>query len=407
MSELCIRCKGRGWCGKSCPILASIKKFQPKIEKEFSGSSPPEVFIGRFNYPNVFTGILSPAEYGSTEMLSMPEIWHHNRFDIPTILSMRSKLVYSRFISDIKQPGKGWQEKKLEILREVALASKSVSLEFKLKKKPAVRMQLDRFNPIIGNPAPLENVRFQENPKIEKKVDYIANDVDVKSTVALQELHKSGIQVSNIIKVLSAGVLGLKKQRKLVPTRWAVTAVDSTLSNQMIEKIRYYKQISDFMLFSSEYLGNHYEILMLPSEFNFEVIEAKMPSSVWNPEGIQTFFCIDYESWYGRKDYAENCGGGYYSPRLAIAEYLDRIQRQASVLVMRECRPEYYAPCGVGILREICRNAVQKKPEHFSDLKEALRIAQSRMRIKIPEFIKQSSVIKKFKIQTRLADYLK
>jgi hypothetical protein len=407
MSELCIKCKGRGWCRKPCTILESIKKFQPKIGKEFSGSSPPEVFIGRVNYPNVFTGILAPSEHGSTETLSMPELWHRNNFDIPTILSMRSKLIYSRFISNVKQPVRSWNEKRLEILQEVALASKSVSLEFKLKKKPSIKMQVDRFSPIIGNPAPLENARFLENPKIEKKVDYLVNDNDAKSAVALQELHKSGIPVSSIIKVLSAGMLGLKKQRKLVPTRWAITAVDSTISNQFIEKIKYNKQISDFMLFNSEYLGNHYEILMLPSEFSYEVIEAKMPSSVWNPEGMGTFFCIDYEDWYGRKDYAENCAGGYYAPRLAASEYLDKTQRQASVLVMRECRPEYFAPCGVGILREICRWAFHKKAEHFSDLKEALAKAQSRMRIDVSEFAKRSSVMQRFRKQTRLNQWLK
>ena len=104
MSELCVKCKGRGWCGKFCPILSSIREFQPKIKKEFSGSSPPEIFVGKANYPHVFTGIMAPAEYGSTENLSMPELWHKNKIDIPSIISMRSKLIYSRFVSDIKQP---------------------------------------------------------------------------------------------------------------------------------------------------------------------------------------------------------------------------------------------------------------------------------------------------------------
>jgi len=406
MSELCIRCKGKGYCGKLCPILSSIKQFQPKIEKEFSGSSPPEVFIGRANYPNVFTGILAPVEHGSTETLSMPELWHKNKLDIPSILSMRSKLIYSRFTSNIKQPEKGWNARNFEVLQEVAMASKSVSLEFKLKKRPLVKVHMNNFTPIIGNPAPLENARLQENPRVERKVDYLVNDTDAKASLALQELHKSGIQTSNMINILSAGMLGMKKRRRLVPTRWAVTAVDSTLSNNLIERIRYEKQISDFMLFNSEYLGNHYEILMLPAEFSYEVMEAKMPSSVWNPQGIKTFFCIDYEDWYGRKDYAENCSGGYYAPRIAVAEYLAKIGRQASVVVMRECRPEYWAPCGVGILREVCRDALQKKPENFSDLKEALNASQKRMRLNVSEFASRSSIIEKFRKQTRINQWL-
>ena len=42
--------------------------------KEFSGSSPPEIFVGRWNYPNVYTGILSPEESGNMQILSSAEL---------------------------------------------------------------------------------------------------------------------------------------------------------------------------------------------------------------------------------------------------------------------------------------------------------------------------------------------
>ncbi len=72
MPELCVKCKGRGFCGKPCKILARIKKFQPKVNLDFSGSSPPEIFVGHNGYPNLFSGILSPVEVGKTENMSMP-----------------------------------------------------------------------------------------------------------------------------------------------------------------------------------------------------------------------------------------------------------------------------------------------------------------------------------------------
>lgn len=66
MDSLCIRCKGKGLCGKRCKILDSFIKDSPKIKEHFSGSSPPEVFVGRVDYPNVFCGVLSPNEWGDT-----------------------------------------------------------------------------------------------------------------------------------------------------------------------------------------------------------------------------------------------------------------------------------------------------------------------------------------------------
>src|SRR3989344_7336427 len=90
-SELCVRCKGKGYCGKPCPILSKFSSSMQKPKTHFSGSSPPEIFVCRYGYPQVNTGILSPEEYGNTEKYSMPELWHKNNFSIEKILSLRGK----------------------------------------------------------------------------------------------------------------------------------------------------------------------------------------------------------------------------------------------------------------------------------------------------------------------------
>lgn len=400
MQELCIKCKGKGLCGKPCPIASKFSSF--KFKTHFSGSSPPEIFIGRYNYPNINTGILSPDEYGETEYYSMPELWHQKNLNIEQILGLRSKLVYARFQSRIR--GKN---KFTGVMQEIALASKHVDTELFLKKAPNPRFNLEQGTNIIGNPAPLEKVRIESNPKIEKKVDYLASDTDIKAQEAIFELYKNRIETSNIIKVLSAGLLGQGFSRKLVPTRWAITATDDTISKLLLDKIRYMPEISEFMLFNSEYLGNHYEFLLLPDKFSFEVLEAKMPGSVWNPNiHGKLWIAQDYESFFGRKTYADNVTGAYYANRLALCEYLLRIKRQASCLVMRECRPEYYAPCGVGILREASKSAFSKQPEIFPTMQQALQQAQSRMKLPLSVFTKKSWLLQEFGKQTRLNKWI-
>jgi DNA repair protein NreA len=403
-SELCARCKGRGWCGQRCQILSKINQFFPKTKLHFSGSSPPEIFVGREGYPNVNTGILAPDEYGETEEMSMPEIWYEKNLSIQDILNHRSQLIYSRFKSKVSDARR--QKKFLSTMQEISIASKSVSTEVFLEKPVKVHALIDKHVPIIGNPAPLKDIRLEENPHVEKKVDYLIYDTDVKSTVSMKELYKSNISISNIIKILSAGMLGLKKNRKLVPTRWSVTATDDTLSKFLLSKIRYYQEIGEIRLFNAEYVGNHYEFLLLPDKFSFEVIEAKMSGSVWNPFSQNTVVMQDYESFCGRKDYANNVTGAYYSNRIALCEYLQKIKRQASCLVMRECRPEYYAPLGVGILREASRDAFSKQPEIFNTIDEALQQAQTRMRLPTEFFRQKSWLLKNQGKQTRLSKWL-
>ena len=167
--DLCVKCQGRGLCGKLCPILAKFN-FLGKAKTHFSGSSPPEIFVGGHNYPNVNTGILSPQEYGETEEYSLPEIWHEKNFSIEKILSLRGKLIYARFKSNIKDARR--EKKLLGVMQEISMADKNVSTEFFLKKTPKQIFNIDRHTPIIGNPAPLLNARLEENPSIPKKIDY-------------------------------------------------------------------------------------------------------------------------------------------------------------------------------------------------------------------------------------------
>jgi len=404
-SELCTKCKGRGYCGKPCPILQNIKEFLPKSEMHFSGSSPPEIFVGRYGYPNVYTGILSPQSHDNSERFSSSELWVRENLQLKEILELRGKLIYGQFKSNIKDARIG--KKFVVAMQEISLSQKPVSTEFFLKKPINFQIQADKNVAIIGNPAPLKHIRLEENPKTSPKVEYISSDNELKAAEGMNELYKSQTPVENIIKLLSAGMLGRKEQRIFVPTRWAITATDDSISKEILKKIKQYPEISEIMVFNSDYVGNHYEFIFLPDKFSFEVIEAKISGSVWNPVGKTTYFAEDYETFFGRKKYAENVTGAYYSNRLAVCEYLEKIKKQASVLVLRESKPEYWAPLGVGILREVSRKAFFNKPEVFSSLKETFEKIKQRFITSIEEFKEKSEIIKNYGKQKKLSSFIK
>lgn len=363
-----------------------------KTIKEFSGSSPPEIFVGKWNYPNVYTGILSPEEHGDTSLLSSPEAWHSSKLTIPQILENRNKLIYGRTQSHIKKH----QSKFLTIMQEVAMAHKSISAEFKLKKPITKHEEQAPNAPLIAKAAEVSSVRLQENPSIKPKVDYLVNDSDAKSSIAMLELERAGLETSSIIKLLSAGLLGLKHQRKLVPTRWAISSVDSTLSEEKIKVIKDFSLINEYLVFNAEYLGNHYEFLLLPEKWSFEVIEISLKNlGVWQ----------DYESFFPRKTYADSVTGAYYANRLAITEYLEKIKRQASCIVFREVRQEYTAPLGVGVLRQTSREAFSNFPRKFSTIKEALSDIQQRLKLHIDNFTFKSIILKNHGEQKKLSQF--
>lgn len=392
----CLKCKYRFYCSGDCIILKRINEASPKkVELDFSGSSPPDIFVGHAFFPNVYTGILAPPEFNeNASKLSSPELWFKEQLSIEDIISLRSSMIYSRFISNVKQKTGNF----LETMQELSMSEKPCFAEFKLKKKPKISINLDSRVAPIGNPAPLKKVILEENPKIERKVDYVVSDTDLKAEQAILTLHKKETSATTMTKLLSAGILGVKVQRRLVPSRWATTAVDSTISNNLINEIRDYPWINDIHLFHDEYLGNHYEILLLPRQWSFEVIELTKKFSrlaCWQ----------DYENFYGRKSYASDVTGAYYSNRLACCEFLTKIRRQASVLVLREIKDEYWFPLGVGILREVTRNAFNKKAKIFPNLKEAFNDIKTRLSIPLNLFIEKSNIIKNYKEQKTILEF--
>jgi hypothetical protein len=384
---------GKVNCKKHSFLLENVRRVS-----EFSGSSPPEIFVGKWNYPNVNVGILSPQEHGNTELLSSQEIWHQQRLSIPQIISLRGQLIYGRSQSNIKKVlNFETKSRFLSTMQEVAMTSRSIGAEFKLER-PIIEKNRENesYVPIINHAAQVKTVRLEENPIIEKKVDYLVGDTDARSTQALYELEKSKIPTSTMIKILSAGLLGRATARKLVPTRWAITAVDDTLSKNKLKKIKYHREISDIQVFTAEYLGNHYEFLLLPDRFSFEVIEINQTSQD---------FWHDYESFFGRKNYAESVTGAYYANRLALTEYLEKVQRQCSCIVFREISPEYTQSMGVGILRQLSREAFASSPEKFSTIEEALAKIQSRIKLPLEVFKSKSILLRNYGRQKRLKDF--
>lgn len=362
--------------------------------RTFAGSSPPELFVGRWNYPNVYTGVLAPQEYGDTELLASHEKWHKLKLSIAEIGNLRNRLVYGRTQQHIhKAREKGTFTR---AFHEIAMTHKSVATEFKLKKPIHKHTENHTTTPLITRAAPIDHIQLQENAPVKPKVDYLVNDTDAKSTAAMSELYKGGIATSAIMKLLSAGLLGRKTARKMVPTRWAITAVDDSLSKQKLVAIRNYKELQEIRLFHAEYLGNHYEIILLPGTYAFEVIEISMASQgVWH----------DYESNLPRKNYADSVTGAYYANRLALTEYLERIQRQAACLVLREVRPEYSAPCGVGILRETTREAFTNDYDRCDTLQEAFAKIQQRLQLSITQFTEKSWLLKNYGKQKKITEF--
>ena len=390
-ANLCVICKGGKYlCGhKPCPLFAKFNvKQKIKIEKEFYGPST-SVFVGHLNYPNVFVGPIGAIE-------------NENIVDNPTklfqmtynkIIEMRSLTIRSKMLENVKSKNKFVEENQL-----LAMSSKPTYVDLRFKKKPVFKISFSDITQPMGASATIENFKIVDNPKIPRKVDKIIND-ELKAVEQINLLYKH-FDVYYITNIFTSGALG--KEQKLVPTRWSITAIDDILAKQMMERIRNYPQINEYRVYESRYLDNHFVILLMPGSWEYENFEAWAPGSSWAKNAKETFILQEYEPFEGRKKYAEKEGGGYYAARFAVCEALDKMKKQAKVIVFREVSEGYVVPLGVWQVRENVRNAMKQEPKVFQSLNEALDYISPRLKISISEYRKKSKILQ----QKRLFDFI-
>jgi len=399
----CILCRGvRRLCGKSrCPIIMKLYshfKISDLIRKKEIFGSSPGIFVGRIGYPKVNIGPLVPPLQGDTSELDTPELWLEK--PIERIVEARMLLVRGKSMASVADVNK---LKLVEKVQEIALAESPVDVEAKFKEIPKNTIILDDYLQPFGPSAKL--LDFKINPKNwDKRMEKVYYDFDLKAGDAMMYLYQRGVLISKIQRALSIGALGVKVQRKLVPTRWSITAVDSIISKKLIEEIKEFNEINEYRLYESKDLGNVFEILMIPEAWSYESMEAWYPGTTWNP-GKRVVIYGDFESYWGRKGYA-SIGGCYYAARLAVAEKLREERRQATVIIFREVHSDYLMPLGVWVVRESVRKALQSDPMKFENLSSALNEIGRRLSIKINEWLKVSTILKKLFYQRKIIEFL-
>jgi hypothetical protein len=239
------------------------------------------------------------------------------------------------------------------------------------------------------------------------KVEKVVGDSDLKAQDAILYLYQNSFDENFLSKVLSIGNLGVKKDRKLVPTRWSITATDDTIGKSLIDEIKDYPQ-TDYLAYFGGYLGNYYLVLMLPGIWSYELFEIYAPKASWNVSS-EVQFSTDYEGYEGRKTYADNCAGGYYAARLPILEKLKGMKRQSTTLVFRFITGEYSIPLGVWVVREATRKSVQNKPLNFGSqelmLDYAKKLAKKKFGIDMDSILSKSIIINNIKTQKNLHSF--
>lgn len=363
-AELCARCKGyKLLCGlPRCPILARVQSQAMSLSRirdgrHVEGSTPPSALVGERGYPSVrLHFMLPPSVWGDeASRYEDPPGWAERRTPLDVILKLRSGLVAATLRVNARRPHEVLYSSELGL---ATLSQAPVDSEASLARPPSPRLTFNGYTKPMGPTAPAERIRVVGNPKLHRRLDKLLWD-DVKAEDSVRELADSGVDIYTIQRALSLGFLGRLRSRRLVPTRWAITAVDEILSRYWREKLRNAPWINKVEVYQASYLGNIFTVILIPGAGRLEWIEAWHPKGLWTGTARSIIYWRVEESPLGDRN---DDDGGFSAAKEEVLRFLAARGRRADAVIIREILPSYYAPVGNWHIRETIRIALSRDP---------------------------------------------
>ena len=261
MPSQCAICKGKGLCGlPSCPITRrfhALKDTRPV--SEYMGASP-SVFVGSYGYPRVVGGPLMIDDSDN------PLDWIRQGFSIDDIVSVRSRTIRGGADLDVKIQNIGK-------VQEIALSAKPLDVEVAFEKPISFDINFDGTVAPVGLSGAMKKLDVIDNASVSRIVDRCTSDTDLKATEAARIMFDNGTDVYKITNLLTAGLLGVK--RRVVPTRWAITATDDMISTSIKREVIKMPALPDYQVFCSTLYGNTLCFILIPSnDWRFEIGRA-------------------------------------------------------------------------------------------------------------------------------------
>jgi hypothetical protein len=306
-----------------------------KPASSYQGVSP-SVFVGSHGYPDINGGPLLINDSDS------PPDWLARNLGIDDIVGIRARTIRGNSVLHVIAGD----------LQEIALSARPLDVEVAFEKPVSFSLNFDGTVAPVGLTGPVKQMDVLGSARVERVVDRITSDTDITATDACNSLVQDDIDVYRISSLMTAGLLG--KRRKFVPTRWAITAVDDTVSTQLKKEIARFPPIEDVRLFCGEIFGNRIVCILVPGNWKYEMIEIWGAHTLW--AGDEPVIVADREGM--TKSGYSPISGAYYSARLAVCEYLKKIGRSARVIVIRSVKSDYWAPLGTWVIREATRKAM-------------------------------------------------
>jgi hypothetical protein len=373
-------------------IKAYQKTLKPTKEIEGFGSAP---IVGEKNYP--FLQIHNSSnEDKANNFMNSGEIVKQGYKDI---FELKAKnILGSTQNTHIRRTTDRINNEIIDIYKSKKAIEFNSTFETEIKFD---KVLTNKFAGVVGSKNELESLNATENTATNKQIEkYESNDAKAKEAVI--KLYEKGENEQQIIHLLALGIFGVSINKKLVPSKWAITAYDTMIQTHLHKKILKYNPINQYEVYYYQNKSDTHVNILLPDNYMGTHTEdwANSYSDEWNG------FNVDWFNNSNKLSTPEALNaGGYYATKIALNEHLNSRKKQAAAIMIRRIR-DYDVPLGVVFVRECVRESFKHqvfKTSSFSELDNFIKT-------KFPDHYKHfinSKVLKEQKKQTKLNQFFK
>ncbi len=358
MGGLCPRCRGRGWCGRDTCVWSRVTaRVRERLKGDVEGYVRTAHVTWR-GYPEVYAapGLGSPVP---DEADALADLDFERVVEVSgTTLRKGERRHARREPYDLSHPDV-----------EAAVSCRPVEGTLEVERT----ISGPESSPFVG-PLVKGELEIDGTPRVPRPLEKLHED-DVKAREAVVELVlRRGLDENLVARALSLGLLGL--DRRLVPTRWAVAAVDSMVSEHLLREVADLPPADDWKVLRGELYGNEMWVLAGPGPYSLKLIEVYVPGAPWSSEEVTV---LEDSEGPGRPlREPEETGGAFLAVRTAVLESMVGEGRSRSVTVIRVVKPEYPIPLGAWVIREAVRRA--EEVGRFEDGEEVLGFLSERLK---------------------------
>lgn len=376
-------------------ILNKTKKeFYEKIKKyskELKSTNEIEGFasgaiVGEKNYPNLKVHSISNTNIENSFFKNNSQVMS----DYSKIIDLKAKNILGS-TSNISV--KKFNNRITDEIRDIYKSKSEVEFSSKFEKNLKFdKIVINKVAGIVGSSNQLESLSANSNTSTSKQIEKnISNDI--KATKAIINLYEQNVNENQIINLLALGSFGVSSNKKLVPTKWAISAYDQTIEKYLFNQLKKFKLITKYEVYEFNNKGNYFLIILFPEFLSGETIESQ-----------NDFYGTDYFNNENKLDKkTPQISGAYYANKLAVFEHLRERKRQSAFLSIRLIK-DYDIPLGVVFVRECVRNSFKNKIFSTSnklELEEFLKFKKNNFYT----FYEKSKLLNEFKKRLDLRDY--